>query len=172
MSEILREVEGFKILKPIYISVVEGYGVYNASVPVVSLHAPGNTSEEAICSLQRVLGATYRSLSNSANLNKRASDQLEYLRAHITEFSKDNEIEELRKHVADVQSGVCIYCGLETWPGADSSVLTAHMEVCPKHPLATALRDAQELRDALAESRRVNRELSDRLYDTERFHND
>ncbi len=165
MSECLREVEGFKILKPIYTSVVKKYGFYHADVPVDGLLAIGDSRDDAISRLQCILGATYRVLSNAANLNKGALEQLKYLRSHIAKFSKDDEIKELRKQVADLQS--CV-----RGPGTDSDVLTAHIEQCPKHPLAAAKKDAQELREALAESHRVNRELSDRLYDTERFHND
>jgi len=99
-SEILRSVEEFKILKPIYIRVVERYGFYHADVPVDGLNAVGDTREDAIHGLQCLLGATYRVLSNTANLNTWAKNRLAWLREHLVEFSKDDEIKELRDALA------------------------------------------------------------------------
>ena len=175
MVECLLTVEGFKILKPIYISITETpHGDYIASVPTANLNASGDDRTEAIYNLQDIVGYTYRLLKREPRLGPEAEHQKQYLESHL-ELNKDDEIKELKAWVADLQSGMylnCVYCGHRYGPGVGADVLTTHVEQCPKHPLAAALRDAQELRTALAEARRDNRELSNRLHEKEDDHVD
>ena len=64
------------------------------------------------------------------------------------------EIERLRGHVNDLQSGMyinCVYCGHRYGPDpgtpvAMADVLKAHIEECPKHPLLHAKAEIERLR--------------------------
>ena len=57
---------------------------------------------------------------------------------------RDAEIERLRRWVDDLQSGMyvnCVYCGHRYGPGDTTPVsmadaLKAHVERCPRHPMA------------------------------------
>jgi DNA-directed RNA polymerase subunit RPC12/RpoP len=66
---------------------------------------------------------------------------------------KDQEIQELRKWVDDLQSGMyvnCVYCGYrygpkESTPTSMADILKEHIERCPKHPLSKAVEDIRFL---------------------------
>lgn len=65
------------------------------------------------------------------------------------------EIDRLNKWVSDLQSHLyinCVYCGHRYAPGtgpAMQQVLYDHIKVCPKHPLAAALKEIERLKEEL-----------------------
>lgn len=68
-----------------------------------------------------------------------------------TLYDAAEEIQRLRKWVADLQDGMyvnCIYCGHRYPPGTPESrdrALYEHIKTCPKHPLSKALDRIKEL---------------------------
>ena len=67
-----------------------------------------------------------------------------------------NDVDRLRRHVDDLQSGMfinCVYCGHRYGPGETTPVsmadaLKAHVEQCPEHPMSALRKRA----DAVAEA--------------------
>jgi len=86
---------------------------------------------------------------------------------------KDEDIAKLQQWVDDLQSGMyinCVYCGHRYWPKEDvvatmSDILKAHIEVCPKHPLAW-LREAVLAADYVFEGETIkNYEISEYIFE-------
>ena len=77
------------------------------------------------------------------------------LLAHIDELERERD--EARAWVNDLHSGMyvnCVYCGLRYGPTDKTAPtmteqLTAHVEVCPKHPLSAAKKRTAALEGAL-----------------------
>lgn len=67
---------------------------------------------------------------------------------------KDAEIEELKRWVDDLQSGMyvnCVYCGHRYGPSDDvpvsmAEILKEHVESCPKHPMSRLKNDLMQAR--------------------------
>jgi hypothetical protein len=78
------------------------------------------------------------------------------------------QIERLRQHVADLQSGMwinCVYCGHRYGPGETTPVsmadaLKAHIETCPEHPMSALRAELSLCNDRVTELE-TRAELSD-----------
>jgi hypothetical protein len=106
-----------------------------------------------------------------------ARSEADALRAQLGEAVKEREEARdwVRRMHRETQVLTCVYCGKSyppRTPASGSEALTAHIKVCPKHPLAQATVRAESAERQLSECRKALENLVDEVTGIEAWDGD